>query len=164
MPETKAEFFGRVVERTHRIALNGEADQVFPLFGPIREADWVAGWEPEMVAGDGLTPERGCVFRTFDTERGETVWLLAQLDFEDCRIGYLRATPQSDLAEITIEVESDAPGRSVAAITYRVTGLSEAGNRYAESFTEQHYQEWIDEWAVAINHYLATGHRLPTHL
>ncbi len=154
---------GQVAERTHQIVLNGEPDEVFPLFGPVREADWAAGWEPEVIAGDAVQPERGCVFRTNDNERGETIWLLAQLDPSKRRIGYVRTTPRSDLAEIIIEVRPDSPGQSQAQITYRVTGLSDKGNRYVAQFTQERYVEWLNEWAVAINHYLATGEQHPTH-
>ncbi len=155
---------GRVAERIHAIGLDGEPDDVFPLFGPIREADWAAGWDPEVVAGDALQPELGCVFRTTGAERGETIWLIAELDASKRRIGYVRTTPTSDLTQIVIDVRPDSPGQSQAQITYRVTGLSDAGNRYVEQFTHERYVEWLKEWAVAINHYLATGEQHPTHL
>ncbi len=164
MSDRSSGFPGRVVERTHTIVLNDEPDRVFPLFGPERETDWATGWEPEIVAGDGLAPERGCVFRTRDPDRGETVWLLARLDRERHHIGYVRTTPSSDLAEISIVVKALRGGGSSARITYRITGLSEAGNRYVEGFTEERYQELIDEWALAINHFLTTGEQLPTRL
>ena len=157
-------FVGQTVERTHSIVLEGETDMVFPLFGPIREADWAAGWEPEMVAGDGLTPQRGAVFRTVDDDRGETVWLLSHLDLEERRIGYVRTTPLSDLAEISIAVDPHPSEGSIATVTYRITSLSEEGNQYAGSFTEERYGELIDEWQTAINHFLATGEQLSTHL
>ena len=164
MSDRAGGFDARVVERTHTIVLNGEPAVVFPLFGPVREGDWVAGWEPEIVSGDGLTPKRGCVFRTFDQKRGETVWLLSDIDSGDHRITYVRTTPRSDLAEINIEVKQHQSGLARASITYRLVGLSEAGNRYVESFTEERYRELIDEWEVAINHFLETGEQLPTRL
>ncbi len=117
-----------------------------------------------MVAGDGLTPERGSVFRTIDDERGETVWLLARLDAEQRRIGYVRTTPLSDLAEISIGVDPHPSGGSTATITYRITSLSEEGNRFAESFTDERYGELIDEWRTAINYFLSTGEQLHTQL
>ncbi|MGZ8754742.1 MAG: hypothetical protein ACXW15_06090 [Acidimicrobiia bacterium] len=164
MGDRSEKFTGKVADRTHTIVLHAEPDTVFPLFGPIREAEWAAGWEPRIVAGDGQAPARGCVFRTTDRERGETVWLLVQLDVEKRRIGYVRTTPQSDLAEISIGIEPKGSGQSSARISYRITGLSDAGNRYVDSFTEDWYGELIDEWAVAINHYLNTGRQLPTRL
>jgi len=157
-------FTGRVVERTHGIILDGEPDDVFALFGPIREADWAADWEPEIVAGDGQAPERGCVFRTYDDDRGETVWLLAGLDRNERRIEYVRVTPLVDLAEIAISVDEHQPGRSRAEVTYRIVGLSEEANHYVDGFTEERYAALIDEWATAINHYRATGERLATEL
>lgn len=110
MGDRSEKFTGKVADRTHTIVLHAEPDTVFPLFGPIREAEWAAGWEPRIVAGDGQAPARGCVFRTTDHERGETVWLLVQLDVEKRRIGYVRTTPLSDLAEISIGIEQRGRG------------------------------------------------------
>ena len=157
-------FRGLVVERTHRITLDGEPEAVFALFGPLREAEWAAGWEPELLAYSAGVPEPGWVFRTYDADRGETVWLLALLESEQRHIEYVRTTPKSDLAQIRITVSEVEGGRSSAEITYRLTGLSDAGNRYVGSFTEAHYRDLIDEWATAINHYLATGEALATSL
>ena len=164
MTEHAEPFVGRVAGRTHEIVLNGEPDTVFSLFGPIREADWASGFEPEVVVGDALTLELGCVFRTRDTVRGETIWLLVELDAADRRIGYVRVTPRFDLTRLVINVESGGPGQSVADITYRFTGLSHEGNRYVDQFTQERYVGWINEWAVAINHYLATGQQYSTEL
>ena len=157
-------FRGRVVEQTHAILLDGDPDEVFALFGPVREADWAADWNPEIVAGDGHTPERGCVFRTYHDDRGETIWLLAGLDRDERWIEYVRVTPLSDLAEITIRVDQPEPGRSRAEVTYRIVGLTVDANHYVDGFTEARYAALIDEWATAINHYRTTGERLAPEL
>ena len=164
MPEPTHPFRARTVERTHRITLNGGADEVFPLFGPAREADWAAGWEPELVTCQARDPEPGCVFRTTHPERGVTIWLVSRLDRTRRSIEYVKTTPASDLTEIVVTVSPKDAGSSFADVTYRMTGLSSAGNEYLATFTVARYRELIEEWATAINHYLATGEQLPTAL
>ena len=50
------------------------------------------------------------------------------------------------------------------AAVARLTGLSALGNDYVARFTGPHFRVWIEEWATAINHYLATGTPLHTAL
>jgi hypothetical protein len=157
-------FDAVVAERTHLIEIPAHPDEVFPLFGPLREADWAAGWEPEIVAGDAALPEAGCVFRTRDESRGETIWLVSRVDHVRHRIAYVRTTPRSDLAEIRIAVDAAPGGGASVSVTYRLTGLSPDGNAYVADFTEDRYRSLIDEWAVAIGHYLETGAALNTAL
>lgn len=76
----------------------------------------------------------------------------------------MKTTPASDLTQITITVAPEAASEARAEITYRLTGLSPTGNEYVAGFTEPRYRELIDEWATAINHYLATGGQTPTEL
>jgi len=164
LTDTPDPFRGLVVQRTHRIALQGDADEVFALFGPVREADWAAGWDPELVSGDPEALEPGGVFRTRDPVRGTSIWLLSRLDPTRRRVEYVKTTPVSDLTQITITVAPEAASEARAEVTYRLTGLSPAGNEYVAGFTEPRYRELIDEWATAINHYLTTGGRLHTEL
>ena len=164
MTNTPDPFRGLVVQRTHRIALQGDADEVFALFGPVREADWAAGWDPELVSCDPEALEPGCVFRTRDPVRGTTIWLMSGLDPTRRRVEYVKTTPASDLTQITISVASEGAGKARAEVTYRLTGLSPTGNEYVAGFTEPRYRELIDEWATAINRYLATGGQAPTEL
>lgn len=37
------------ISRTSTITLNGPLGEVFPLFGPVREKEWAAGWEPRVL-------------------------------------------------------------------------------------------------------------------
>jgi hypothetical protein len=164
MPDSRDPFRAVVVERTHQITLNSDPDEVFPLFGPAREADWAAGWEPDLVTCRPQEPQPGCVFRTYDSDRGETIWLLSRLDRPRRRIEYVKTTPASDLSQIAVTVSHAGEGSASAEVTYRMTGLSAPGNAYVASFTDERYRRLIEEWATAINHYLTTGEQRPTGL
>ena len=39
-------------------------EKVFPLLCPVREADWIPGWQYELVYSESGVAELGCVFTT----------------------------------------------------------------------------------------------------
>ena len=60
---------------------------------------------------------------------------------------------------------------TAARVTYTFTGLTAQGNAYIDTFSEDYYHAWIQQWEDAINHYLSsasypdtqlTGHPHPT--
>ncbi|HET7731794.1 MAG TPA: hypothetical protein VFK48_17360, partial [Usitatibacter sp.] len=52
------------VSRSYTQKLCGEPGQVFPLLCPVREADWIEGWDPGIVITASGVAERDCVFTT----------------------------------------------------------------------------------------------------
>ena len=40
------------VTRTYTQGLAGTPEVVFPLLCPVREADWIDGWDPVLVASE----------------------------------------------------------------------------------------------------------------
>ena len=52
------------VTRTYTQQLVAEPSKVFPLLCPVREADWVDGWDPLVVLTQSGVAEPECVFVT----------------------------------------------------------------------------------------------------
>ncbi|MGI9104043.1 MAG: hypothetical protein ACR2IF_16505 [Terriglobales bacterium] len=155
-------FQGKAVTRTGVIRLHGGIDKVFPLFGPIEEKHWAAGWEPRVVyfAGPGEVAE-GMVFITGDN--GETTWVLSHYDPAGHAIAYYNVTPAYQLRKIEIRCRP-LPGEvTEATVTYTHVGLSDRGNQDVEHMNEAAYAEKMASWEKAINHYLKTGTTLPHH-
>ena len=50
--------------RTFVQKLVAPPERVFPLLCPVREADWLDGWDPLAVYTDSGIAEPGCVFIT----------------------------------------------------------------------------------------------------
>lgn len=168
-------FMALEVTRRAAILLHGDFDTVFPLFGPIREADWADGWNPKMLTREVDPMREGCVFQT-EHERGRAFWVLAQLErdmrdpeeavsegmskqVETGRVQYVVVSPESHVARIRIELRADATATR-AEIVYEFTGLTERGNAYVARHTPEYFTSWIHDWKVAIDHFLQTGTRL----
>ena len=47
-------------------------EKVFPLLCPVREADWVPGWQYRLIYSESGVAEDGCVFSTPNDAGPET--------------------------------------------------------------------------------------------
>jgi len=52
------------VTRTFTQHLVAEPSRVFPLLCPVREADWLEGWDPLLIVSESGIAEPDCVFVT----------------------------------------------------------------------------------------------------
>ena len=49
---------------------------IFPLLCPAREADWIPGWDCELIYTDSGYAEKDCIFRTDKSNSaGEGLWI-----------------------------------------------------------------------------------------
>jgi hypothetical protein len=147
------------------IRLNEAPETVFPLFTPEEEKKWAAGWDFEWVYPpdpDGDV-EENFIFKTsaHDHHHGEAIWIIGHYDPDAYQIVYYRLEPGVKIGHIRIECQATEAGQTLATITYTYTGLSKAGHRFIEKFTAAHYQQFIESWERAINHFLETGEALP---
>ncbi len=140
------------VTRTAAFELDARPDEVFPLFGPDREGDWVWGWQPEPVYPAVIGVEEGAVFKT-NQHGEEVVWMISRYDPEQRRIEYTTFRYADRVGRVSIVVSEMAGGTHVE-VTYAFTALSEQGKRHIAQFTAQHYAEIMAEWQEAICHFL----------
>ena len=166
----------RRVTREAELPLCAPFESVFPLFGPLREADWAEGWSPEPQGPVPEPMEAGFVFRTRHEPPGPAVWTLTEYAAEGPdsgraggsgrtgRIRYAMVAESSHVARIAIDLSAGAEGEgALARVRYDLTSLTGKGERYLDSVTRDRFEGWIDEWKRCIEHYLATGERLESH-
>lgn len=134
------------------------AETVFPLLCPVREADWVPGWQYRLIYSKSGVAEAGCVFITEENNR-ETTWIVTEYDPAAFRIAFVWLDPRMVTAQIRIRLEPSGDATS-AHIQYTYTGLSPEGNREVERFDENWFRHKMQSWEAAINHYLRTGKRI----
>ena len=158
-----SEFKATRVERSATITLQAPAGRVFPLFEPIGEKAWAAGWDPRFVYPHDEQAQEGAVFKIEAESGPDTIWLISRYDTERHTIEYLTVKPDTRAGRIRIEVTDGGDGTSAAIVTYTFTALTEQGNALNDSFTEGHYHHKMQWWEKAINHYLRTGETLTTH-
>ena len=150
------------ISRTSAITLNAPLTKVFPLFGPIKEKEWTAGWEPEVLYSTTGLVEEHMVFKTRSHHEHEPdfTWTVSKYHPEQAFIEYTVFAPER-LWWITIKCrEGKRRETTEAEITYTYTGLTERGNAINQKALETMFRRDLKDWEEEINHYLATGERL----
>jgi hypothetical protein len=134
--------------------------RVFPLLCPVREADWVPGWQYRLIYSKSGVAELGCVFTTPNEDGSETTWLVTEYDASALTIAFAWVNPGLVAAQIGIRLQATRTQEAAALIRYTYTGLSENGNREVERYNQAWFQHKMEGWQAAINHYLRTGKKI----
>lgn len=132
-------------------------DTVFPLLCPVRERDWVNGWDPGLVVTASGFAESQCVFLV-GPAGAEAIWTVTAYD-PPHRIEFVKVTPGETVCHITIALEGDAEGGTAAEVTYSYTAISKEGGKVVDAFTADHYLAFMERWENELNHYLRTGEK-----
>jgi len=146
------------ITRTYMQQLVAEPSKVFPLLCPVREADWIKGWDPLIVLSQSGAAEPDCVFLT-ESSQGNAIWYITRHEPVNGFVEMIKITPGVTACKLTIRLRP-VDGGSEAAITYTHTSLGPDGDEFVASYTEEHYRQFMRDWETRINHYLFTGNIL----
>ena len=150
------------VRRSYVQRLVAPPAAVFPLLCPVREADWIEGWDPLAVWSVSGVAEVDCVFTTAAPAGGTqaAVWYVTRHEPESGFVEMLKITPGVTACRLAIHLRA-VPAGSEATVTYMHTSLGPAGDDFVDAFTEAHYRQFMQDWEARLNHYLRTGTALP---
>jgi hypothetical protein len=138
-------------------------EKLFPLLCPVREAEWLPGWQYRLVYSESGFAELGCVFTSLglkDGQKEEKTWIVTEYDRGAGRIAFAWIAPELVIAQLQIHVVPSGDGSSQTRIRYCYTGLSKEGNRELESYDWPWFEARMKNWETTINHYLRTGERV----
>lgn len=147
------------VTRTYTQRLVGEPSAVFPLLCPVREVDWIEGWDPPLVISASGLAEPDCVFIT-SAKPIDAIWYITRHEPATGFVEMLKITPQVTACKLSIQLRSLSNGCE-ADITYSHTSLGAQGDDLVASFSEDFYCKFMQDWELRINHYLRHGTALP---
>jgi hypothetical protein len=148
------------VTRTFTQKLVAGPSKVFPLLCPVREADWIDGWDPPVVFNESGVAEVDCVFLT-EAQPNNAIWYITRLEPNNGLVEMIKITPAVTACKLTIQLRP-VEGGSEASITYAHTSLGPEGDAFVASFTEEYYRQFMRDWEARINHYLSHGSVLRT--
>ena len=146
------------VTRTYVQRLISKPAYVFPLLCPVREADWIEGWDPLLVISESGFAETDCVFVTA-SEPQDAIWYITRHEPADGLVEMLKITPGVTACRLSIHLRQ-VTGGSEATVTYSHTSLGTAGDRFVDQFTQEFYEGFMQAWESRLNHYLRTGQAL----
>ena len=161
MPQTNdPSFSAKHTTRSYEQTIHADPARVFDLLCPVREAEWLDGWDYTLLYSKSGLAEEGCVFLSRQEGEKDTIWMITRRDVENRETEFVRATPESRIARLTIAVDEKAENLSKVKITYVITALCEEGNRFLEAFTPENFAAAMKFWEKSMNYYLETGKKL----
>ena len=153
-------FVAKRIIRSYQQKIQASSSVVFPLLCPVREAEWLDGWDYRLVYSESGFAEEGCVFTSRQEGEEDTIWLITKRDEESRVTEFVRITPGSRVAKLDIAVEDTSKEMCLVNITYTYTALNEKGNKFLEKLTEEKFITLMRFWEDSMNHFLKTGEQL----
>ena len=155
-----ASFVSKKVILNYKQTNHAPPEKVFPLLCPVREKDWLDGWEYKMIHSNSGIAEEGCVFSTPHHGEAETIWIVTKYNPVDFEIAFARLTPGESVVRISIKLVAFDTNYTNAFIEYEYTSLSAEQSNYLENKVEKDFKDSMLWWEKAINYYLKTGELL----
>jgi hypothetical protein len=150
-------FKSERISQSASFTLNGDVNKIFPLFGPVREKEWAAGWEPEIIFPSSSEVEKNMVFQTNGKYADEEkfTWVISTFNPRNFEIEYAVSTSER-IWLIQVRCEP-IDIKTKSTVTYTYTGLSSLGNERNREALRNMFSENLKDWQDAINYYLETG-------
>ena len=112
---TMTEFRGNRVTHEYTQTNAAPPAEVFPLLCPVRETDWVPGWQYRMIYSVSGVAEAGCVFATPNENGSETIWIVTEYDPAALRVAFVWVNPGLVAARIKISLVGNSQGTTTRA-------------------------------------------------
>jgi len=132
-------------------------ERIFPLLCPAREADWIPGWNCELIYTKTGYAEDKCIFRTDKSNSaGEGLWTFTGFKLNEY-IEFVKF--QEDiLMHCKISITQNQNGTTTASWNITSTALTENGNKEIDKMSKE------DKSSKAlfnmIDHYLKKGKKI----
>lgn len=133
----------------HDFILDRPVAAAFPLFTPKGEEAWVPGWNPVYFAPKSGETEQDMVFATGEGAE-KTWWTCLDWRPEEHRVRYLRLTPDSRCAFVTVACEAHGTASTAVSVDYDIQSLGPAGDAYIATMTDEAFAETIGAWPEMI--------------
>jgi hypothetical protein len=115
--------------------------EAFPMFDPVREAEWADGWRIEAVHPRPFRFEKDAVFEVPGPNAVVEVWTVVDVDAEACRVDYLAVAGRDLVRRVTVRCMAEGGGTRVM-VRYRVTAWTPAGVARAGEYSRAFIEAW----------------------
>ncbi len=127
-------------------------EDVFPLLCPVREREWLPGWDCRMIHSRSGVAERGAVFETAHAS-GTTLWVISD-HVPSRRVEFVRWQPDGLLVHIEISLGRHLTGDTAVCIAYTYTAVNERGLETLKQLTEAEWLRQMEYWERSMNSWL----------
>ncbi len=96
------------VTRTYAQRLVAAPSAVFPLLCPVREADWIDGWDPDVVWSESGVAEPDCIFLT-GVGADDAIWYVTRHEPGDGFVEMIKITPSVTACRLSSRLSGRRP-------------------------------------------------------
>ena len=153
-------FTGKRIVEDYEGRIDAPPNEVFPLLCPIREYDWIDGWECEMIYSDSGFAENNCIFKSEFAAGIEATWVAIKRDDEGFAFEFIIFFPELAVARVDTSLAENSDGTTTLNWVQTMTGLTESGNQLLDHFTGEPFRQRIDWLVESLNHYFKAGEML----
>ena len=147
------------IKRSYTQSINSSPEKVFPLLCPVREKEWVHGWDPELIISNSGFAEKDSIFVTKHGDE-KNYWIITRHDPANYDLEMMIINPEITVGKLEIKLHKDEDKKTKADISYSYTSLSSEGDEFIKHFTKEKYIHFMKTWEEEINHYLLTGKKI----
>jgi len=139
-----------------QMLLHAPPTEVFPLLCPVREREWIPGWECVPIhLSSGYAEEDGVFTTAFERDGPLDTWIISAyrppVEIEFVRVNAWRV--------IRFHIGLKPEGADQTRATWRqlITATSDEGRAWLERNDEAAYRKGIETLAGMLNRYLASA-------
>jgi len=148
------------LERNYKQTLHGKKEEIFKLLCPVREKEWLSGWDYNMIYSDSGLAENGCIFET-DNDFGCFQWVMTKYDQSDYAVQFVKFIQEKMIVIIDIGLINGEDDIVYCDINYRFTAINDSviENMHKEN-TQEEFDGHMKLWEESMNYFLKTGKML----
>jgi len=150
----------RKLERSYQQTLQGKKEEIFPLLCPVREKEWLRGWDYNLIYSNSGLAEKGCVFET-NNDFGSFQWIMTKYDSTDYEIQFVKFIQNKMIVVIDIELLDGEGDIVYCNIEYSFTAIDDSIiDKMHEGHTIEKFNRHMKFWEDSMNYFLKTGKML----
>ncbi|MFZ5967335.1 MAG: hypothetical protein ACOYVK_09195 [Bacillota bacterium] len=143
--------------QTYQQTLAGTKEEIFPLLCPVREKEWLSGWDYNMIYSESGYAEKGCMFET-DNDYGSYRWIITKHDRDNFEIQFVKTIEENMVVIIDIDLEEKSEKITICKIQYTFIPISDEAIGHMP--TEEEFNKHMRTWEDSLNYYLKYGEKL----
>ncbi|MCT4618260.1 MAG: hypothetical protein N4A62_02615 [Marinisporobacter sp.] len=147
----------RRINRSYKQTLYGKKEEIFKLLCPVREKEWLQGWDYKMIYSESGFAEKGCIFET-DNDFGSYQWVMTKYDNRDYCIQFVKFIQGKMIVIIDIELKDGDKDIVYSDINYTFTAIDDSimDEMHTEN-SQEVFNGHMKLWEDSINYFIKTG-------
>ncbi|AJQ92575.1 hypothetical protein [Gynuella sunshinyii] len=144
----------KTISHSASFDLSQPINLLFPLFSPEGETKWVPGWEYTNVMGTTELSE-DYVFTTshHDHKTSNAIWIVKRYVPRQHHVQFYKIEPGDKVGVITVDCSELSLNHTRVEVGYEYIALGPSGEAFIAEFTQEVYDQFIDEWKTLLVQY-----------